>query len=383
ELTDPETMTQFDLSKPPLSSLSLIRTNDDSHHVVWTFHHIILDGWSLPLLLRELLTIYSAFCRGEQPDLPPARAYKDYIAWLQDQDLAEAESHWQKTLAGFTRPTVVKPGSPVVPSGPSEYLEAVLRLSPDLIEQMHAVARKRRLTVSTLLQGAWAIALSHFSGSADVLFGVVASGRPTELAGVDRMVGMFINTLPLRVEIRAESPASDLLLAIQGQQVQSRQYEYCPITQIQQWSRTPRGTQLFQYVLLFQNYPAGTVNEPLPDGLRLENIRHIVRDNFPLVLSVGQQMILHLQYDRHRIGTATAEAMLAGCERIFQEIARDPDLPVQKLYRVMEEVEKQFKLTGLQQAEKAAAEKLRLRARSGTARKVRAGANPDSVESYE
>ncbi|MCA1635787.1 MAG: amino acid adenylation domain-containing protein [Acidobacteria bacterium] len=383
-LIDPDAMTQFDLSEPPLSSLSVIQAGVELHYVVWTFHHIILDGWSLPILLKEVLASYTAFCNGEQPRLPPVHNYRDYIAWLQQQDILEAEAYWRNLLAGFTTPTVIKTGLRPAPRAVPEYGETVVKLTEQLLAQLQAVARQHRLTVNTILQGVWALVLSHFSGGTDVLFGVIVSGRSVEAAGIDQMIGMFINTLPLRVVVEPEQSGVELLSAIQEQQLQSRQYEYCPITRIQQWSEVPRGTPLFENILLFQNYPAAAAADvSLPDNLKIQEIRHIVRDNFPLVLSVGQQLTLHLQYDQHQIGAAKAGALLAGCERMFQEIAEHPEIPVEKLREILRETEKQHKVRGLQQGKEAAIEKLKLKKTSAGSQRVRTTAHTESAETYD
>jgi amino acid adenylation domain-containing protein/non-ribosomal peptide synthase protein (TIGR01720 family) len=368
KLIDPAAVTQFDLSRAPLCSLTLIQVDDELCYFVWTFHHVILDGWSLPVLFKELLVSYSAYCKGEIPELPPAPAYKDFVAWIQQRDVSEAEKYWRKRLEGFTAPTVIKTNASPDTTGFPDYRETVIQLRRDLVTQVRAVARDWRLTIGTVLQGAWALVLSHFGGSDDVLYGVITSGRPATLSGIDRAIGMFINTLPLRVTIDPDIPFFDLLFAIQNEQAQSREYEYCSVSKIQKWSQIPQGAQLFENIFLFQNYPAGTIDAPLPDGLKVQEISHTVRDDFPTVLSVSPRLILHLQYDRNRINATTAEIMLGGCERIFQEIVMRPSVSAQCLRDILKDVEKQFKDAGVQQAEKAAIEKLRLRKgpRTGT-----------------
>src|SRR5205807_503146 len=199
--------------------LALIQVADDGYQFIWSHHHILLDGWSLQLLFKEALAFYAPFRdegRGMRDEggeatlssliphpssLERRRPYRDYIAWQQQQDLSEAETFWRQALKGFTAPTPLggsrMPESVPAQEGGCEKQE--IRLSAAMTAALQSVAQQHRLTLNTLVQGAWSLLLSRYSGEADVLFGALVSGRPTALVGIESMVGLIINTLPVRV----------------------------------------------------------------------------------------------------------------------------------------------------------------------------------------
>ncbi len=247
----------FTLSRAPLIRLTLIRMAGEVYQLVWTHHHLLLDGWSLPVLLKDVFQCYDAFGAGRALHLDVRRPYGDYIAWLQQQDLAPAEAFWRQTLQGYTTPTALARGSvgSTVTNQAADYDEQRQHLSEALTDALQTLARQHHLSLNSLVQGAWAVLLSRYSGEADVIFGVVVSGRPAALAGVESMVGLFMNTLPVRVRVSPEASLIPWLQALQAQQVEARHYEYSPLVQVQRWSDVPPGLALFDTLLVFQNYP--------------------------------------------------------------------------------------------------------------------------------
>jgi NRPS condensation-like uncharacterized protein len=200
EYVETDRVQGFKLSDAPLMRLTLIRLAEDSYQFVWSYHHLLLDGWSLSLIIKEVSTFYAAFCQGRELLLEPSRPFRDYIAWLQLQDLSKAEAFWRRALKGFTIPTRLSVSQSPKGSSPEgqDYYEQRRRLSAEITAGLRSMARKHQLTLNTLLLGAWALLLSRYSGEEDVLFGTVVSGRPAELSGVASLVGLFINTLPVR-----------------------------------------------------------------------------------------------------------------------------------------------------------------------------------------
>src|SRR5215208_2983531 len=190
----------FELSRAPLLRLALIRCEEELHQLVWTTHHLLLDGWSLPLLFREVLQLYDGYARGRELELLPARPFSDYLEWLGRRDAGASESFWRRELAEFRAPTVLSldRGKPGDSPGP-EQGEQRLRLCPAATARLESAAQRHRLTLSTLIQGAWGTLLSRLGGGEDVVFGVTVSGRSIPVLGIESMVGLFINTLPLRV----------------------------------------------------------------------------------------------------------------------------------------------------------------------------------------
>src|SRR5262245_24349313 len=191
----------LDFSKAPLLRLTLLRLSDDDYEFIYSHHHLLSDGWSTAIIIKEILAFYSSAVKGETLQLDSPRPYRDYINWLQRQDLLEAESFWRKTLAGFTTPTTLSTKSlaTLPPEDGDHQLQQRKWLSAAATSQLRSLGRRHELTLNTLVLGAWAYLLSRHSGTNDVVFGVTVSGRPAQLAGVEAMVGLFINTLPLRV----------------------------------------------------------------------------------------------------------------------------------------------------------------------------------------
>ena len=257
---DSDRRVNFDLTSAPLIRLALLRFAEDEYKFLFSRHHILLDRWSRALLLKDFFASYRALSRAEQPQLAVTRPYRDYIAWVAaQQDTGDAEDFWRTSLAGFTEPTrfaVDRPVDPSVKEG-SDYADLRFQLSEVATEKLQSFARQQRLTLNTLAQGAWALLLMHYSGDDDVLFGVTVSGRPATLPGVESMIGLFINTLPLRAAIPTRTSLLSWLNDLQEQQAALQQYEYSSLTDIQGWSEVPRGVPLFESIFVFENLPAG------------------------------------------------------------------------------------------------------------------------------
>ncbi len=222
----------FDLSQAPLLRLNLICLSEHVYHFTWSFHHILLDGWSVATVIGEVFAYYRAARQEQTFSHAASRPYSDYIAWLQQQDLAQAQTFWRETLRGYTTPTPlgIDRVSAMTSKAP-DFRDHTFHLSAATTAALQTFARQQQLTLNTLVQGAWALLLSHYSGEQDVVFGVTVSGRPATLAGVEAMVGLFINTLPLRVQDNPTQPLLSWLHALQTRQAEARQYDYTPLVQ--------------------------------------------------------------------------------------------------------------------------------------------------------
>lgn len=318
----------FTLSQAPLMRLTLMRMAEQDYQFLWTYHHLLLDGWSMTVLFQEVAAAYQATVTGHPLELPTPRPYRDYLVWLQQQDLAAAEGFWRQQLQGFTAPTDfrIDERSRHTSDCPSRGKQQI-QFSPQLTSTLQRFARQHQITLNTLVQGAWAILLSRYSGSADVVFGTTSSGRPPELAGVESMLGVFINTLPLRVQVQPDVPLGLWLQQIQRQQVEIRQYEYSPLAQVQQWSDVTGGQPLFESLVLFQNYPVDeTLGSELGD-LTIGTLQTFEQTHYPLTLVVGlgETLELRLLYDRQRF-TDEAIARLAGhFQTVLDSLGRSAD----------------------------------------------------------
>jgi len=308
----------FDLTQAPLMRLALIHTGAESHVLIWSHHHLLLDGWCLPVLLREVFGYYTAFCQGRPITLAPQRPYRDYIAWLQRQDLALAEAYWKQTLAGFKAPTALPIGEPpseaADPGAAGEpYAEQHIAVSVETTAGLQMLSRKHQITLNTLIQGAWAQLLSRYTGESDVVFGTTVSGRPPELRGVETMIGLFINTLPVRVRVDGGMDLAAWLQRLQADQAEVRQYEYSPLVQVQGWSEVPRGLPLFESLVIFQNYPMDSGLLEQGNGLVIDDILVTERTNYPLTLVAalqGTSLGLRTSYQCSRIDAEAIGRML-------------------------------------------------------------------------
>ncbi len=247
----------LDLQRPPLLRCTLIRIGAELSHLVVTFHHIILDGWSIPLLLEEVKSRYGSLWRGIDQPLEPAPAYRDYISWLKRQNRGGAEAFWKSYLKGVAGPTrlTVESVNQAWQRGTSEYGEirrsAGAKLSLDLREAVCFY----HVTTNTLVQGAWAALLSRHTGQTDVLFGAVVSGRPHDLPRVEEIAGLFINILPVRVQTDLQPSVKHYLQYLQRDQVAARQFEYASLLDIRRWAGLNGSSRAFREHSCFRELP--------------------------------------------------------------------------------------------------------------------------------
>ena len=340
---------EFDLAQPPLMRLTLVRLAEERHQLIWSHHHLLFDGWSMPLLLKEVFTFYEALARGEALHLPAPRPYRDYIQWLQQQDMGRAEEFWRERLRGFSSSTklsierpVASPGTGAQANGNGSFNkergngEEQLRLSEETTQQLQALARHHQLTLNTIVQGAWALLLSRYSGNSDVLFGATVSGRPTQLSGVEQMLGLFINTLPVRVKVEGGERVIEWLQRMQAEEAAAREFEYTPLVEVQRWSEIERGQALFDSILVFMNYPVRSVlREQARDDARLQvaNVQGFEKTNFPLSIIVvpGQRLSLQLSYETNRFEKRAVEQIAQHLKTLLEGIAVNPEQRLSEL----------------------------------------------------
>jgi non-ribosomal peptide synthetase component F len=335
----------FDLSKAPLIRVALLRTASapdgdagaDAYEFVWTHHHILLDGWSIPLLLQEIFAAYETFRQGQTPQLPAPRPFRDYIVWLKRQNMADAERFWRDALKGFYAPTPIMVDQLPQPGAAqrSGHAELEVNLPQALTALLQTTARRYQVTLNTLVQGAWALLLSRYSGEPDVLFGATVSGRPAELKGAETMMGLFINTLPVRVQIPPETSVGAWLQTLQAQQAELRQYEYTPLMQVQGWSDVPGGVPLFESILVFENFPidaalGGAGAGENGSSLQVRNVHTTSHTNYPLTIVAvpDREMLLKIAYDRELFADDTIERMMGHLQTLLSNMAGDPEQPV-------------------------------------------------------
>ncbi len=319
----------FALEQAPLLRMTLARTGERSWWWLWTFHHLIADGWSTSVLLREVFAAYA----GKPSDTTDVPAFSDYIAWQADQDLDAAERYWRDELRGFTEPTrlssLPQESSVATPGVRQEDMQ----LSAETTTSIRTFAAEHGLTLNTVVQGAWALLLGRLTLRDDIVFGVTTSGRPPELAGIERAIGLFINTLPLRVAVDPAAPLTAWLKALQKSQLDARRFEFSPLASVQRWSEVPAGEALFESILVFENYPEGDALLPPDAGLEVGALRFDERSNYPLALLCipGTRLRLIAIHDPSRIDEPLARLCLKLLDRILSQLATEPHARLQDI----------------------------------------------------
>ena len=330
----------FQLEKAPLMRLKIIRLQDETYQLIWTFHHILWDGWSTLIILKEVFALYASLCQGKEISLPSSRPYRDYIAWLQQQDLNKSKIFWKQVLKGFTEPTLL----PIIHCLKStyNYQQKQTLLNPKLSESLNSWAKQNRLTLNTVINGAWSLLLSRYSGEEEIVYGTTVSGRPTMLSGVEEMVGLFINSLPVRVNLSPQQKLIPWLQKIQLQLLKIRDFEYTPLVKIQEWSEVPQGKSLFDSLLVFENYPAPPETED--SNLIIDEIDYREQSNYPLALLVVPKVSLELIliYDANLFDSGTITRMLASLQTLLQGFLQYPDSNLINLPILTEAEKSQF-----------------------------------------
>ncbi|MFF3641304.1 amino acid adenylation domain-containing protein [Streptomyces sp. NPDC002564] len=313
---------RFDLASPPLLRLLLVRLGGHRHRLVMTFHHILLDGWSMPVLLTELSRVYDA--GGDASVLGRVAPYGEYVAWLGRQDKDAAHAAWRAELAGADGPTLVAPRDPGrAPVLPDHVLTAI---PEELTGALTELARGRGLTVNTVVQGAWALILARLAGRTDVMFGATVAGRPAELPGVESMVGLFINTLPVRVRLDGARPVGDLLARLQESQSGLIAHQHVGLAEVQKLAGP---AAVFDTLVLYENYPLPPAGpEPGPDAVTFRP-SGASRDasHYPLTLVAvpgGDRMRFKLDYRPDLFDRDAARAVVRRFVRVLEQIVADP-----------------------------------------------------------
>ncbi|MEE1757212.1 amino acid adenylation domain-containing protein [Streptomyces sp. SP18CS02] len=316
ELMAEDRARRFDMARPPLVRGTLVHDATGAD-LVLTFHHILLDGWSLPVLARDL----AALC-ADRP-LPAPAPYRHYLAWLRRQETGPAEAEWRRALAGLERPPLLGSGHRAAPGGGEGEPDVLdVELSAALTAALVRRAAACGVTLNTVVQAAWALVLGRTTGARDVVFGAVVSGRPHDLPGVEEMVGLFINTLPVRVRLRADEPVGGLLARLQEEQLRLSPHHHVRLARVQ---RDAGAGELFDTVLAFENFPRAQSSPA--DAVRLVEAGDATHYPVTVAVVTGERMLLRLSCRR---GIAP-DAMAARLVRAFEELARDGERPVGRL----------------------------------------------------
>ncbi len=301
-----------DLVERPTFRATLIRTSGNQHRFVLTFHHIVIDGWSLPILLQEIFAGYF----GHR--LPAAPSYRSFVSWLGRQDRDAARAAWREVLDGFTTPTLVAPPGHGGPRGVESY-----RLSVETTKALGELARSCHTTVNTVLQAAWAQLLMALTGQRDVAFGTAVSGRPAELAGSESIVGLLINTVPVRARTTATTTVADLLDQLQRHHNDTIEHEHLALNEIH---HVAGHEQLFDTLFLYESYPIDTSAFAGVHELAVTEFNNREYNHYPLSVMAlpGHELGLRVEFDAAAFDVAAIEALVERFQRVLEAMTADP-----------------------------------------------------------
>ncbi|MDJ0836657.1 MAG: amino acid adenylation domain-containing protein [Acidobacteriota bacterium] len=305
--------------------IRLILAEKDLFFFVWTHHHALLDGWSLPILLGEVSSVYQSLLQGKQPKAVPARAYRDYLEWLTRSDREAARTFWRERLGDFEHPNQILLGS--LPAEEKQgQCNSDRRFSPELTKEIMHFAKKQGVTLATVLQAAWATLLGRYSGRDDVVFGITTAGRPAELTGSERMVGLFINTLPMRVDCRPGRSITRWLQDIHHDHAALLAYEATPLVEAQAMSGVDKGSPLFDSILVFENYPLHEAMQGSWTGFPIDSVYFTETVEYSLVLQVipGEELVLKFKYNGNRFSQAVVRRMQNQLEYLIGRMVEEP-----------------------------------------------------------
>lgn len=351
----------FDVDKPPLMRMTLLRLGDDHYRWLWTHHHCLLDGWSVPVIFHELFSIYQALQQHLPWQLSEPVPYHRFIGWLASQDRQAASQYWQQALAGFDRNASLVPARSLQSESNGSALWQELQLDMAQSAQLEMRARTAGVPLNTLFQAAWALLLCRYTGQSQAIFGQTISGRPADIDGIERMVGLCINTVPVQVRLRADQPLTSFLQQLHQQQVERENMGYLPLADIQRLHGLAAGEPLFDTLLVVQNYPVEQLVSRLghqsETGLpfAVSEIGSDVGTHYGLTLVVapGAHIHVRLEYQPELFSAVDAAQLLQGLQHIFCMLA-DPLTQCAAGIRLQDQVQLEQKYQQLNKTDAAA-----------------------------
>jgi amino acid adenylation domain-containing protein/non-ribosomal peptide synthase protein (TIGR01720 family) len=319
---------RFDLAHAPLLDVQVIKTGDAQHHLIYTVHHILMDGWSNSQLMGEILQRYA----GQALPAKMGR-YRDYIAWLQRQDNSASQTWWADQLATLQEPTRLASSLPSVSTTASGHGDHYQHFGIVETRYFNEFARHQKVTLNTLLQGAWLLLLHHYTGQDSLCFGATVAGRPAEIAGIEQQVGLFINTLPVIATVNPQTRVDQWLQSVQAQNLSLREHEHTSLADIQRWAGH-NGEALFDTLLVFENYPiADALEQQAPKGLEFGSVDTFEQTNYPLTLALnaGETLSLHYSFAHDAFSETVIERMAQHLHNLLLRLTERPDRAIGEL----------------------------------------------------
>ncbi|MCP1131784.1 amino acid adenylation domain-containing protein [Paenibacillus polysaccharolyticus] len=330
----------FDMEHDALVRFTILRTEEQSYHVLWSFQHILMDGWCLSQLTQELFEVYSALISGEQPVVDKRADYGTYIEWLEKQDDKAASDYWTAFLAGYEGQTVLPGQKESAPHNRFKADHVTALLGKDLSERMDQVAKQHLVTVNTLLQATWGVMLQKYNGTHDAVFGSVVAGRPVEIPGVESMIGLFINTVPVRVTSEADTVFANLMVKLQERALESGSYDYYPLYEIQALSLQKQN--LINHIIAFENYPVDEQMEQAGDQNHGEltiadvQMEEQTNYNFNVTVSPGAEIEIRFDFNAEVFHKDSIERLKGHLVHLLEQVTANPKIAVGELELVTE-----------------------------------------------
>lgn len=330
----------FQLDEYPLIRVALVKKNEYEYELIWSFHHISIDGWSIFLVLSEVVAAYKQLIQQRKVALPDAGKYKSFIEWTNEQDQAKAKAFWKEYMKGFTAPTSLL-GKTDKEEEQDEISQISLSLTKEETEKINHFVRQKGYTLNTIVQGALALLVRSDADVDDIVFGVTVSGRNAEIERVNKMAGLFINTLPLRVQLHDGQTLQDVLTNVQQASLDLREYEYSLLTDIKEVSEIKNTNELFQCILVFENYPIDAQMKEEHEVITLGELHSYEKTNYDLTFIVipGEELIMRVSYEKGRWDERILYHKLQNLKQTILKILDDCDVTLSEFTPISAEQE--------------------------------------------
>ncbi|WP_342551527.1 amino acid adenylation domain-containing protein [Paenibacillus sp. FSL R7-0652] len=322
----------FDLAQDVLMRISILQMHDQTYRFIWNYHHILMDGWCLSLVIQELFDGYFAILEQRRREEQAAAPYRHYIEWLDKQDHEASLKYWSDYLQGYEEQTALPKKHTVSKSSAYHSENLICTLSQELTRRITHVASQNQVTLNTLMQTAWGLMLQKYNSSQDVVFGSVVSGRPAEIPGVERIIGLFINTIPVRIQAQGNETFAAMLKRNQEQAVASHPHETFPLYEIQ--AETTQKQNLIDHILIFENYPVQGITERFGDqeqtALQITNVEADEQTNydFNLIIKPGQLLKCMFYYNGSVYDRAGIERIQGHLIQLLEQVVNNPNIPI-------------------------------------------------------
>lgn len=335
----------FNLETDSLLRLSILKISESTYKLIFSYHHIIIDGWGMALISDELLNIYSRLLGNKSIELKSIYQYKNYISWLYEQNEEDAWEYWENYLAGYEKKNVLVNQNN---SGYKEYnqTDIYLKLGFEESQNLKNIANNNQITLSTVISTAWGILLQKLNNTKDIIFGTVVSGRPVELQGNEQTLGLFINTIPQRVVSTGDVTFTELIKSVQMDSLESEKYNYYPLYEIQ------RNSIAIDHILIFENYPLQDemrkIDTKFECGFKINNVEVFEQTNydFNLIIENQNELIFKFRYNSKVFEQSYIEQIIKYFTLILHSIIEDPKILISNI-NIVDSREKELLLAGL------------------------------------